>query len=139
MAVRDKLESYAYTYHDICRNQINELLAEFGRTISDMEELGCLVILLEDEKYSASNYYLKPIDIKKINEWSQNRRSNRLPLNLYKINLSNTTFLFNKYRSQKRGKIILIGILFEKKDELRFITTCLQSKELPNFRVETAI
>jgi hypothetical protein len=124
----EKLELLAE--HCKILEDVEELFAPYGRIIKDLEKLGCIAVALDEcRKYLVSTAHFRYKDILIIEEWGKLPDSNEVHDGLYRIVLSNSMYFFNKYYDTQ-GRLILVGILLKKVDELRLISVASHANQM---------
>lgn len=112
-------------------NTVQELFEKFGRTVSDLEEIGCIAILLDvNGEYETASVLLKPLDVVAVEKWGQNQNSDRIADNIYRITFDDALFFFSRYSYIKKSRIILVGCLLKNKEDFRNYTTVMQSRQM---------
>lgn len=133
MVTAEKLSAIAL--HSKVKLQVNRLL---GRSLSDLEELGCIAITLDEfNKFEAASSRLKKSDIHQIELWATNPSSNKLYTdedsrrNLFKVNFSNGyAFLFNTLYDELQTTLMLIGTIILDKPHIKLTTTLCQVNQM---------
>lgn len=126
---RDKLT--ALTLRSKVREQVIKLFKEHGVDIETLEEIGLIAVALSNKgRYLNASADLMPDDIKTLQKWCSNSRSNKLSEDLYKITLKNSFFVFNKFKSKKATEYLLVGLLLERKDRFRFVGILAHTEQM---------
>lgn len=122
------------------KGNVEDIFKTCDNSFKNYKELGCIAVIIDNTgKYLASSIELKPQDILKIEKWGKNRRSDRLSDRVFGLVMSNSMFIFSKYRNTIGEAIILIGKIIEKNHNTRLMLGLVKARELPKFRKGTLV
>lgn len=114
------------------KKEIEELFNTVGKGIDELEETGTAAVLIFriNGKFEEASVRFSKKDILHIELWARNPSAYKIPGKKYAVTLTENLFLFNRYLNKRHTKIILIGLLLQKTNDLRLLTNLVLTRQL---------